>query len=321
MSADVPMHFPHTFTFDPAYGYSLSQLLAIPKPTPPQDFQAFWQQRYQQTLKVQPIPNLSPSQWQHADYDVYDIHYLSTQAVVIQGWLMQPKQQPITRGLVVGHGYGGRDAPDFSWGFAETAVLFPCFRGLSRSTLPGVSSNPSEHVLHNINNRDEYIIGGCVDDIWLGVATLLELFPTINTIGYAGTSFGGGVGTLAFPWDQRINKAYVNVPTFGHQALRLTLPTVGSGEAVRQLHAQGVDVMQTLAYYDAASAAQFNTQPVLVAAALFDPAVAPPGQFAIYNAFNPPKELFVLEAGHYGYPNQPVQEKLLNQRVKAFFSS
>ncbi|MCF7996350.1 MAG: acetylxylan esterase, partial [Chromatiaceae bacterium] len=46
---------------------------------------------------------------------------------------------------------------------------------------------------------------------------------------------------------------------------------------------------ETLAYYDAGSAARFIRQPMLVAAALFDPSVAPPTQFAIYNALAGPK--------------------------------
>ncbi|MEZ5576382.1 MAG: hypothetical protein R3F44_12440 [Candidatus Competibacteraceae bacterium] len=38
-----------------------------------------------------------------------------------------------------------------------------------------------------------------------------------------------------------------------------------------------------------------------VAAARFDPAVPPPGQFAVYNALAGPKELFVLRAGHFDH--------------------
>lgn len=318
---DKSIQFKHSFLFDPTYGYSLKDFLDVPIPTPPSDFKEFWQQRYERALAINPIPNFKPSQYQHNDFEVFDINYLSTDGVLIKGWLVKPRNQMIKRGLIVGHGYGGRDAPDFSWCYDETAVLFPCFRGLSKSCLPNISTNPSQHVLHNITDKNTYIMGGCVDDLWLGVSTLLKLFPDMaGNIGYAGISFGGGIGALALPWDLRINRAHFNVPTFGNQALRLELPTVGSGEAVQRCHAGGCDVMQTLQYYDAASAAQFSTQVVHIAAALFDPAVAPPGQFAIYKAFKPPKELFVLEAGHFDYPNQADQNLKLQERLKEFFT-
>ena len=49
---------------------------------------------------------------------------------------------------------------------------------------------------------------------------------------YMGISFGGGIGALALPWDERFHRAHLNVPSFGHHPLRLTLPepdTTGSG--------------------------------------------------------------------------------------------
>lgn len=65
-----------------------------------------------------------------------------------------------------------------------------------------------------------------------------------------------------------------------------------------------VHVVETLAYYDAAVAARYIRQPMHLAAARFDPAVAPPGQFAVYNGLPGPKELFVLNAGHFEHPER-----------------
>ncbi len=110
------------------------------------------------------------------------------------------------------------------------------------------------------------------------------------------------------------------MPTFGNQPLRLQLPTIGSGAAVQRYQQQHGNVLATLQYYDAASAARFIQQPMHIAAALFDPAVAPPGQFAVYNALSEPKALFVLEAGHFEYPNMVAQEQALQQELEAFFA-
>lgn len=316
-----PTHFAHGYGFDPAYGMDLEQLLAIAPPEPPADFAAFWQARHAAALEVDPRPDIRPTDRELGDYKVFDLRYASTGGVDIGGWLLAPRDGQVTRGLVIGHGYGGRDAPESPPPLDGAALLFPCFRGLSRSAMPGVSQNPYYHVLHDIQDRRRYLLGGCVDDLWLGVSALLRLFPeTVGRIAYAGISLGGGIGALAAPWDARIGRLHLHVPTFGHQALRLTLPCVGSGEAVRGFQRQhAFNVMETLAYYDAASAARHLRIPTLVAAAQFDPAVPPPGQFAIHNAVPAPlRRLFVLEAGHFEYPGRAAQLEELNRRVADF---
>ncbi len=185
--------------------------------------------------------------------------------------------------------------------------------------MAGVSANPNDHVLHDIQDRHRYILGGCVEDLWLAVSTLLELFPVVaGQVVYSGVSFGGGIGALAVPWDARVGR---QVPTFGHQALRLTLPCIGSGEAVRVFQSQhGFHVIDTLAYYDAASAARHLRIPALVAVALFDPIVSPPGQFAVFNAIAEPlKRLFVLQTGHFGHAGQQQQLWEMKRELASFF--
>ena len=309
----------HPFHFDPSYGYDLEQLLAITPPPVPDGFVAFWQNRYLKTLAFHPLFTLGQC-GSHAGFRIFDIEYQSTDDFKIGGWLLEPEHQEVRQCIVIGHGYGGRDQPDYHFNIPHTAFLFPCFRGLSRSRNHAVSDQPSFHVLHHIDDPDRYIIGGCVDDLWLAVSIMQELYPkAANNIGYMGISFGGGVGALALPWDKRIKRVHFNVPTFGHQPLRLKLPTIGSGAAVSDF-VQKVDHMPvTLAYYDAAIAARFAMQPVHFALALFDPMVAPPGQFAIYNAWVGPKDLFVLDAGHFEYPRQVMQNQQLLWQLQAFF--
>jgi len=317
----MPIHFDHDFGFDPAYGMDLELLLAIAPPKPPADFATFWRARHAAALRVDPKPEIQPGDRKLKHHLVYDLRYTSTDGVAIGGWLRVPKKGKVTRGLIIGHGYGGRDAPDNPLPVKGMAELFLCFRGLGRSPMPGVSQNPYYHVLHDIQDRQRYLLGGCVEDLWLAVSALLRLFPeTAGRIAYAGVSFGGGIGALAAPWDTRISRLHLHVPTFGHQALRLTLPCVGSGEAVRDFQRRhAFNVMETLAYYDAASAARHLRIPTLVAAALFDPAVPPPGQFAIHNAVPEPlRRLHVLEAGHFDYPGREAELEDLNRRVADF---
>jgi cephalosporin-C deacetylase len=176
-------------------------------------------------------------------------------------------------------------------------------------------------VLHDIQDRDRYILGGCVEDLWLAVSALERIHPRVRgRLGYAGISFGAGLGGLALPWDPRIALGALTVPTFGHQPLRLELPCVGSGESVRRFAAEHDHIKATLPYYDAAVAARFITQPVLVAPALFDPVVPPPGQFAVYNALPGARELFVLEAGHFDWPGREARQTELAAATRTFFA-
>jgi len=312
--------FPHGYGFDPTYGFDLAQLLSITPPHPPEDFAAFWQQRHAAALSVKPMPRILPTGRKIGQHVVYDLSYFSTGGTEIGGWLLVPEDGRIRHGLVIGHGYGGRDTPDAPVPVDAAVCLFPCFRGFGRSALLGVAPDPRYHVLHDIDDRQRYIIGGCVDDLWLAVSALLELFPEVaGRVACLGISLGGGIGAMAAPWDVRINRLHLQVPTFGHQALRLTLPCVGSNEAVRAYQQRHGNVMETLAYYDAASAARYLQIPTLVAAALFDPAVPPPGQFAVFNAIAEPlRRLFVMEAGHFDYPGKEARLEELNRTLAAF---
>lgn len=309
----------HPFNFDPSYGYTLEQLLAVRPPSPPEDFAEFWQNRYRNALSIHPHFNMGQC-GTHAGFNIFDIQYQSSDGFTIGGWLLEPEHQPVKQCIVVGHGYGGRDQPDYHFNIPETAFLFPCFRGISRSRSPRVSDQPHFHVLHDIDDPHRYVLGGCVDDLWLGVSLMQELYPrAADKIAYMGISFGGGIGALAIPWDKRIGRAHLNVPTFGCQPLRLRLPTIGSGASVTGYVQRNGHIPATLAYYDAAIAATFAVQPIHIAAALFDPMVAPPGQFAIYNAWAGPKSLFVLDAGHFEYPRQALQNQQLLWSLQAFF--
>jgi len=311
------------YNFDPTYGYSLNQLLAVKTPKEPKDFDCFWQKRYQKALTVDPQPQTKIIHEDRQGWRVFDIRYTSTDHFPIRGWLLLPTSGLIKRGFIIGHGYGGRDEPDFHLPFKDAALLFPCFRGLALSAQPAISSEPNWHVLHDINQKDRYILGGCVEDVWLAVSAMLSLFPLLaGHLGYLGVSFGGGIGALALAWEPRISKGHLNAPTFGYQPLRLRLPTNGSAGSVQQYYRMHKkQTLKVLRYYDAALAAKRIAMPMLCACAKFDPCVAPPGQFAIHNALAREKQLFILDAGHHNYPNQVQQERELINELDAFFAS
>ncbi len=313
------MSLAHGFPFDPTYGYSLDDLLAVQPPPEPADFVPFWRARYRRALMVEPNSRLRPADLTDARFRVHDLAYSSTDGFTIRGWLLTPLFQPPRRGFVVGHGYGGFAHLPLDLPRDDGAYLIPCVRGLCLSRCPSIPEDPSGHVRHGIQDRHGYILGGCVDDLWTGVSALLAFFPErAGHVGYLGTSLGGGLGAMALAWDERIGRGHLHVPAFGHQPLRLALPTVGSAAALQCLNPG--PLLDTLAYFDSAVAARHIRQSMHLAVAGFDPAVAPPGQFAVYNAISGDKRLLLLEAGHFDYPDRGPRERELMAQLWAFFA-
>ncbi|WP_406454371.1 acetylxylan esterase [Streptomyces sp. NBC_00876] len=297
--------FAHDFPFDPAYGRTLDELKAVPAPPAPDDFADFWRARHDAARKVATEPEIGPLEDERDGVRIHGVTYNSVGGVRIGGWLALPVEEPVRHGFVIGHGYGGRQSPgpDVPLPLPSSAAILPCVRGTGpRGLVAGIPDVSSAHVLHGIESRDTYVIGDCVADLWCAASALQELVPELagtGRLGLLGESFGGGLGALALPWDDRIGAAQLTVPTFGNHPLRLTLRCAGSGESVRGYHREHPEVVEVLRYFDAATAAGLVELPTMVAAALFDPSVPPPGQFAVYNALAGERELLVLAAGHF----------------------
>lgn len=274
-------------------------------PEEPAGFAEFWTQVYDAAMQVDVDPEVSVL-GDHAGFTLSTVRFTSLGGVRIGGWLAVPAERAPTNLVVIGHGYGGRGAPDLDLVPEGAAAFFPVARGLPEaSRVDGIPAVAAEHVLHGIESADTYVHGGCAADVWCAASVLIALVPGVHDrLGYVGSSFGGGIGALALPWDRRFTVAALHVPSFGNHDLRLTMPCAGSGEAVRGYVAAHPAAREVLRYFDAAVAARRITVPTVVAPALRDPAVPPPGQFAVYNAIEAPKHLVVLSAGHAEYPEQ-----------------
>ncbi|WP_432452239.1 MULTISPECIES: acetylxylan esterase [unclassified Agarivorans] len=317
----MPSKLKHPFEFEPDYGFSLPELDALQPNDAPEDFQSFWQQKYRQALAVAPYLSLQDTQQVRGSWRIFDCYYNSTKQVRCGGWLLLPKSGHINAAIISAHGYGGIRELNSRLSLKHTAILMPCVRGIGRSAKAPISDNPMWHVLHNIQDKQRYIIGGCVQDLWCAATALIRLFPQVtNNLGFMGSSFGGGLGIFACAFDKRIQRAHFHVPTFGNVPLRLKLPTLGSGAALQQFYnAEPQLALSTLRYFDSATAARYLSIPSHWALALFDPCVAPPGQFSAYNQAPQPKQRFLLRAGHFDYPTKQQQRQQLEQELELFF--
>ena len=179
-------------------------------------------------------------------------------------------------------------------------------------------------MLNRIDDPERYILGGCVEDLWLAVSALIALYPELDgRIGYAGISFGGGIGALALAYDKRIDRGHLALPTFANMPLWLTLPTVGSGRSVQAYQRTHGDVLETLSLFDAATAATRIGIPMLLAVARFDPVVAPPCQFSVANALPTSNhhQIVIVDTGHFEYAGGEDQHALLLEKIRRFFGA
>ncbi len=286
--------------FDASYGHTLSTLRAIAPVPPPAGFAARWQAWREQAKTVDAAPTVLSAETA-LGRRVSIIEHAGVDGTRLRAWLVEPLTAPARVGVVHSHGYGGRDAIDLARVPDDAAAIFPVARGLpALNAGVGAPEPQSEHVLAGIERPDTYVLGLCARDLWLAADALTALVGPLPLY-YVGESFGGGIGALALPWDDRYIGATLVVPSFGQYDERLAVHCVGSGETVRDHVAAHPEAREVLRWFDASTALGFARIPVRVEAALWDPYVPPPGQFGVANAARM-LELAVLAAGHAEYP-------------------
>jgi cephalosporin-C deacetylase len=286
--------------FDASYGRTLSTLRAITPIAAPDGFAERWQSWRKQATTVDAAPTVLSTGTAHGRR-VSIIEHSGVDGIRLRAWLVEPLSAAARVGVVHGHGYGGRDAIDLARVPDDAAAIFPVARGLpTLNANIGAPEPIAEHVLAGINGPDTYVLGFCARDLWLAADALTTLVGSLPLY-YVGESFGGGIGALALPWDDRFIGATLIVPSFGQYDERLAVRCLGSGETVRAHVAAHPEARDVLRWFDASTALGFARIPVRVEAALWDPYVPPPGQFGIANAARM-LELAVLPAGHAEYP-------------------
>lgn len=285
--------------------YALSELLTPTGPiAEPADFDEFWQRTFDEygggPVAWRVAKHLSGTPTHRAS----ELRFDSSAGEESAAYLMTPRDpSAIRRGLVVGHGYGGRTGPDADRVPVDTAAIFPCAPGTHAATASRFPALPSDHVRAGLSHQNTYSHRFAAADVWRAATVLLEAVPAAATaLDFSGSSFGGGIGALALPWDPRFRRAALDVPSFGHHEIRLSRRSTGSGEAVRQHLGHHPEARRVLDYFDAAISARRLRIPTQVVAAVLDPMVDPRGQFAVYHALAGPRRLSVRANGHLDGP-------------------
>lgn len=285
----------------------------------PPDFDDFWRGMHEAARAVDPGPRRVEQISRECGWSLSEVRFTSTSSLDLGAFLLEP-DGGAERLVVSLPGYGGAEGPFDPLQREGVAELTLVPRGLPvLSELPGVPSTAAWHVRHGIGARDTYVIGGCVQDVWVAVTAARALFPGATRVDLRGASFGGGLGALALAWDERIASGALTVPTFGNHPARLRTRCTGSGESVRLLAQKDPAVVEVIRYFDAATAAARVRVPVLVGAARVDPAVPPVGQFAVHEALGGPTMLLELTAGHLDWEGAAREHATMHAATLGWF--
>ena len=287
----------HKYKFDPYNGMTQDELLKITAPAEVEGFRQFWEDNYRLVMNAPLDYHVETEVWSPVATDtVYRVRVKNFDGVEFVVFIVRPENS--AGALVIGQGYGNPATPPAS-SYGLT-VCFAHVRGLGASQCKDIPWEPAKHVVHGIESKESYILRGVIADQWMALRVLTDMFPDCaDNIHYYGGSMGGGMGALLLPWDNRFKTGFLNIPTFGSE-IRFEYESVGSGEACRKYVAEHPEAREVLRYFDASVAAKYIRIPVCCTPALFDPCVAPVGQFSIANSIPEEyKTLYIRETGHF----------------------
>lgn len=281
----------------PDYGnLTQEELLKLSAPEEPDGFVSFWQETYSLATAQTLSWHIEREIWSpQEDVRTYLIRAKVWDNTEIALWISRPENS--RGGIVTGQGYGNPSTPGYH---DSMTVCFPCIRGLGLSQCKNIPWDTKKHVVYGIGSKETYILRGAVSDLWTATSVMLEMFPdTAENLCYSGGSMGGGMGALMLPWDKRFHAAYLVVPSFGGNHVRLLVSSKGSGEAVRLYVQDHPEAAKVLSWFDAATAAKYISIPTIALPALEDPVVAPCGQFSVVNSIPEKyKKMYILDKGH-----------------------
>ncbi len=295
----------HPYPFDPRFGFSPKDLAEIQSPeNEPADFESFWQSAYRETQTI-PLEIQSKELPCEAEgQKLFEISYKVWPDYRVGAWIYLPEDKKnLRQGVVVGHGYGGRQESDTGLCRHDRAVIFPVAPGFGLSQDPRLPRNEAaRHVLFGIETKETYILRSCMAALWRAIDVIIEFSGTKpDDFHYVGGSFGGGLGGLMLPWEKRFRSAELRQVTFANHSFRLRNDSGGSAKAVRERWLKDPAIEEVLRYYDAATHLRKVQIPIIFECALFDPNVPPPGQWSAANAHPGPKRIFAAPSGHFNY--------------------
>ena len=275
--------------------------------TKPDDYDAFWQETWDQLQGIPLEPEVRPLPLRSTDeVVVYEGFYTSWERLRIACWFCLPRHGPGRQhpAIALVPGYVGEPRLGAGKGWARDgyACVVVAPRGKLRSNSVFNPGYPGL-LTHNLTDYQTYGYRGFYCDAWRAIDFLLsrpEVDP--DRIGVTGSSQGGGLSIVTAAWHPAVKAACPGAPYLCgmREAIDLThtYPYEELNDYLRTYPDRRKAVLRTLDYYDGIHMALRIRCPTLVNIGLVDPTCPPETGYAVYRAIGAEvKEL-------HAYPGQ-----------------
>ena len=280
-----------------------------PALTPPADFERFWARTRAELDEVPAAVRREPGGERRGKLELEELSFASLEGMRVRGYLIRsPDDRP--RPLVVhSHGYGGEAARMWSWAERGLDVAGIDIRGHGASIEGSGPLSVHGYALTGAESPDTYVLRGAVCDYMRAVEVArAELRGASSRTVLTGTSFAGGLATMAEAQLQVADLLVLAVPSLGWTEGRRALAGAGSGADIEAYLTGHPDreraVMAALGYFDTMNFAGLLRCPTLVGLGLRDNVVPPETVQAIVGHLRAPHELVELPVSHTESPEE-----------------
>lgn len=275
----------------------------------PADFDSFWSATRAQLDSVPAAVRREPGGERRGELELEELSFASLDGVRVRGYLIHARDDQPRPLVIHSHGYEGEAARMWSWAANGLDVAGVDVRGFGRSLAALPEPSPFGYVLTGAMSGHTHVLRGAVCDYMRTV----EVAQAVSAVApgrlvLQGTSFAGGLATMAEARLQEADLLVLRVPSLGWTEGRLALAQAGSAAQVNAYlaeHPQSAErLLAALSYFDTMNFAAAICCPTLVGLGRSDHVVPAETVEAMVSRLRAPHELVELPVSHSDSPEE-----------------
>ena len=274
-----------------------------------EDFEEYWSEAKKELSEVDPqFKLIRQDSLCTAEREAFLVEMRSLGNVLVRGWYVRPVEPGVYPAILHVQGYGSTMTIESTYQGNDMIALALNIRGHGNSK---DDVDPGEYyILHNIENKDEYIYRGAYMDC-IRAMDFLWSQPEVDTtkIIVEGGSQGGALSFATAALDnERIALCVPHIPFLSDFKDYFEI-AIWPGEEVKNYVKNNPDsnwetIYNTLSYIDIKNLAPLVKAPVFMGVGLMDDVCPPHINFAAYNNLNVEREYVVYpESDHHISPD------------------
>lgn len=294
----------------------------------PKDFDLFWDNIKEKTLKIEPEAEFIPAKYKYKNAEAYHLYFKGLDGSKIHARYLRPKNAKNAPVIFLFHGYGGA-SPDWvsllpyvCEGFCVAALDARGQAGLSQDGGKYTGNTYNGLVIRGLygNDPENFVFTKIFSDTVL-LVKIVEALPEVNkdALFSKGVSQGGGLALACAALSPQIKKAAVCYPFLSDY--RKVVSDGADGTAYCEIknyfimydprHEKEDEIFNLLGYIDIQNFAKRIKADVLMLTGLSDTTCPPKTQFATFNKIKSNKKaIFYPDFGHDYLPES--EEIMLN---------